>query len=352
MKTSTVKMDSIVERIGEYFDYEFSGTSTFTPPEMPDVGDDYSIGLIVGPSGSGKSTLLAGFGSEEGVEWDSDRAVVSHFGGVDDAIDRLTAVGFSSIPAWMRPYHVLSTGEQFRANLARRLGSDVVVDEFTSVVGRDVAKAASHAIRRYADKVGIKRMVFASCHYDICEWLRPDWIYDTATEKFSARGWERRSIDIQLIPCGSEEWAMFRKHHYLDHNINKGSRCWVAYWEGVPVGFTSIISMPSGSIKRAWREHRTVVLPDFQGMGIGVRLSDALGIMLVSDGCRFFSKTAHPRMGEYRESSANWRPTSKNKMKRLDYLHNRKTKESGHKDRHANRFTYSHEYIQNGERIT
>ena len=41
---------------------------------------DFNIGLIVGASGSGKSSLLKQFGEEETiVEWDSNKAVCSHF---------------------------------------------------------------------------------------------------------------------------------------------------------------------------------------------------------------------------------------------------------------------------------
>lgn len=106
-----------------------------------------------------------------------------------------------------------------------------------------------------------------------------------------------------------------------------------------------MISFPNGAFSKAWREHRTVVLPDYQGLGIGVRISDALGEMVRAEGCRLFSKTSNHRMGEYRERSPRWRATSKNRRKRLDYNHDRPTKESPHKDRHTHRFCFSHEYI-------
>jgi hypothetical protein len=66
---------------------------------------------------------------------------------------------------------------------------------------------------------------------------------------------------------------------------------------------------------------------------------------IVSGGCRFFSKTSHPAMGEHRNKSPNWKPTSKNGKKRDDYKAERKTKEDGHKMAHAHRVCYSHEYI-------
>ena len=98
-------------------------------------------------------------------------------------------------------------------------------------------------------------------------------------------------------------------------------------------------------MKNAWREHRTVVLPDYQGMGFGVRISDAVAEMFIKDGCRYFSKTVHPRMGEYRNTSKLWVPTSKNMKARPDYLKSGDTtKERKYKHRHAYRVAYSHEY--------
>jgi len=343
--TVSVEVDQIVAELSANFDYEFNGISVFTPPQLPYLPTGYGIGLIVGPSGTGKSTILRKFGYEQKIEWNPSMAVCSHFNNAIDARERLSAVGFNSIPAWMRPYHVLSTGEKFRADLARRLQNGAVIDEFTSVVDRNVAKSCANSVRRYVDQQNISGMVFASCHYDIIEWLRPDWLFDTSSGKLTARGSERRpEIVLEMLPCSTETWAMFRHHHYLDGNINRSSRCWISTWDGTPIGFSSALSFPNGNIKNAWREHRTVVLPDYQGLGLGVRISDATAEVFVRQGYRYFSKTAHPRMGEYRNRSPLWTSTSKNNRARTDYNMSKATKEDGHKMKHANRVCYSHEY--------
>ena len=88
---------------------------------------------------------------------------------------------------------------------------------------------------------------------------------------------------------------MFKDHHYLDGNINKASRCYVGVWEGNVVAFGATITMPSGTLKNAWRGHRTVILPDYQGMGLGVRFSDAVAQIHLDEGHRYFSRTAHLR---------------------------------------------------------
>lgn len=348
MKLSVnVVKDEAVEEISQAFDYAFDGHSETEIPDLPRLPAEYQIGLIVGPSGSGKSTILKTLGVPSAIEWSQGKAIVSHFRDATEARERLAATGLNSIPAWCRPFHVLSTGEQFRADLARRLANGACIDEFTSVVDRNVAKSCSAAVSRYIRDTGLSKIVFASCHYDIIPWLSPDWVYDTATGVLAPRGSLRSqpAIRVDLIPCSSEAWALFRQHHYLSAAINRASRCWIAIWGNTPVGFTSAIAFPNGYVPNAWREHRTVVLPDFQGLGMGVRISDAVGAILVGEGRRYFSKTAHPRMGAYREASTIWRPTSKNKKARPDYNHDRTTKEDAYRRFHAGRLTWSHEYI-------
>lgn len=346
--------DEITDHVSSIFDYSFTdGESTFVPPKFDAqaIGQDFQIGLIVGPSGTGKSTVLREyFGEEPIVEWDSSKAICSHFDSAQDAEERLGAVGLNSIPAWVKPYHVLSEGEKFRSRVARLLNSGAVIDEFTSVVDRQVAKACSYAAQRYIRTKGLRRVVFCTCHYDVVEWLAPDWVFDTSAKEgrlSTERSVRRPKIVLELLPASAEAWEMFSPHHYLDSNINKSARCWLAVWDGTVVGFTSALAYPSGTVKNAWREHRTVVLPEFQGLGLGVRISDAAASIFTSQGCRFFSKTAHPRMGEYRERSNFWRPTSKNKKQRKDYsLTQANNKHSiAMLTRHANRLCYSHEFI-------
>jgi GNAT superfamily N-acetyltransferase len=349
VKTCQVRTDEITDRISECFDYEFTGQSLYEPHKKPHLPKHFGIGVIYGSSGSGKSSLLQSFGEEEQIHWDCNKAIASHFESADDAIERLSATGLNSIPSWMKPYHVLSNGEAFRADLARRLKSGAVIDEFTSVVNRQVAKSASVAIRRYVDSHSLQNVVIATCHSDILDWIEPDWTFNCDTGDMSVGRCHRRpKINLEILPCSVLLWSRFSKHHYLSAEINRGARCWVAVWDGEAVGFASSIAQPSGTMQNAWRGHRTVVLPDYQGLGIGVLLSDAVAEMHVCNGLRYFSKTAHARMGEHREMSPSWRPTSKNKRARSDYAKIQEgAKEFGYAHKHKDRVCYSHEYIGN-----
>jgi ABC-type ATPase with predicted acetyltransferase domain len=179
--TVSVKKDEFVEASEKAFDCAFDGTSKFYAWEKPNVPEDFNIGVIVGSSGSGKSTLLKEFGDEKVVVWDKTKPIVSHFNNPDDAINALSAVGLNTVPSWYKPYHVLSNGEKFRADLSRSIMDGAVIDEFTSVVDRNVAKAASVALSKYIKKNNIKNVVLCTCHDDILEWLEPDWVVNTDT---------------------------------------------------------------------------------------------------------------------------------------------------------------------------
>src|SRR5262249_39324312 len=84
----------------------------------------WNIGLIVGPSGCGKSTLARHLWPDAlalAPSWPATRSVLDGFPKevpIKELIELLSSVGFSSPPAWLRPFHVLSTGQQFRVTLA------------------------------------------------------------------------------------------------------------------------------------------------------------------------------------------------------------------------------------------
>lgn len=356
---NSVQTDTITDKISEMFDYKFDGKSieTIVYPEFP---KDFKIGLIVGSSGSGKSTILRHCFSSSNTDnfvWDNTKSIASHFNSADEASKMFGAVGLNSIPAWLKSYNVLSTGEKFRADMAIRLKSYATIDEFTSVVNRDVAKSCSVSINKYITNNDIHNIVFCFCHDDIIEYLQPDWIYNTDTKELSIGRCVRQStLSIHIEGCTTEAWDMFKRHHYLSADINTASNCYVGLLNNKPIAFGAIIAQPGRDIRHAYREHRIVILPDFQGMGIGNKFSEALGQAYIECGCRYFGKTANPRMGEHRNHSRLWRATANNQKSRESYLDTngniryraayRMTDETTLI--HAHRVCYSHEYIGDG----
>jgi GNAT superfamily N-acetyltransferase len=343
-----VEMDEFVERACEALDYTFKGYTEFELWDKPDIPEDFTVGMIVGDSGTGKSLLLKDFGEEENFTWERHKAIVSHFQTPDDAIERLMSVGLNTIPSWLKPHHVLSFGEQYRAKIARGLKDGAVFDEFTSVVDRDTAKSLSVSVRRYIDKENLKGVVVATCHEDILEWLCPDWVFNTNTGVLSVGRSLRTPLQLQIFRTSTDYWGMFAKYHYLTGQINKASTCYLALIDEKPVGFLAILPFPSGTIKNAVRGHRLVVLPKYQGFGIGVRLIEAVAQTYIDQDKRFFGKTAHPRLGEQRERSPKWKPTSKNRVYRTDRyttMVESFQKNKDHSNREKIRVCYSHEYI-------
>lgn len=343
--TSTVEMDELTEDLIRPFDHDSDGTEKFYPYLLPLrlPHKNFSLGVIVGASGTGKSTLLKNFGTPVVPNWDSNRSIASHFESPVDASERFAAAGLMSVPEWVKPYHVLSTGQKFRADLARQLQNNCVIDEFTSVVDRNVAKAASTSMSRYIRRNDIKNVVLATCHRDIIEFLEPDWIIDTDRGEWTTGRWlHRPELVLEIHAAENSVWSYFAPYHYLSEKLNKASHSYMAIWEGQLVGFVAAMTYPSGTVKNAWREHRLVIHPDYQGFGMGPRLSEVVAQHYIDNGKRYFSKTSHPRLGEYRDSSLLWKPTSKNHMKRKD---GRVVRENSRWQLNPNRWSYSHEYV-------
>lgn len=317
-----------------------------------DLPQEWNVGLIVGASGSGKTTVARELFGEYIVKdfnWPDDKSILDGFPGdmsIKDIVDLLSSVGFSSPPSWLRPFRVLSNGEQFRVNLARALAENkeiMVVDEFTSVVDRTVAKIGSAAIAKTVRKRN-QKFVAVSCHYDIIEWLDPDWIYQPATNEFiSGRFLRRPPIELTVKRVHSSAWQLFRKHHYLSSHLNSSAVCFCAFWNDVPVAFTAILHFPHSRRKNTKREHRTVCLPDYQGVGIGNALSDYVGALCKSLGYSFLSQTSHPAMIKSRIKSKNWRmiaePNNKTKALVKNFPNN------PNKAKFSTRFRASFEYI-------
>lgn len=165
--------DVSIEHSNEYFEGNI---------ELP---KNWNIGLICGGSGTGKTTIANELFYENIIsnfEYDNKSVLDNMPKNIktEDIEKMFYAVGFGSVPSWLKPYSVLSNGEKMRVDLARALLEKdfIVFDEFTSVVDRQVAKTACIAINK-AIKNTNKKFIAISCHKDIIEWLQPDWLFDT-----------------------------------------------------------------------------------------------------------------------------------------------------------------------------
>jgi ABC-type lipoprotein export system ATPase subunit len=348
---------SYLEEIKRKYDITDHKEARIAIPDLPTDG----IVLIVGTSGSGKSTILRSLGDLRQPVIDNSRTTIENFTTPERGEELLLACGLRSIPTWFRPPNTLSNGEFHRFEMALGLDQGLTtVDEFTSVVDRDTAKSLALSIRKYYDQRGTTDPLYiASCHRDIIDWLDPEWVYDTDLQVLDNRRspfrmGSRPKLTLTIKGTSPETWRYFSKYHYLDTSMSRSVHCYVLLLGDKPIGFHAAIHSTNRDIHSYWRGHRTVILPEFQGMGIGTAFSDAIAEMYVSRGMRYFSKTAHPSFGEHREKSPLWRPTSTNRQSRKgSYLNKDGTvrKMPGYGGnakialRDAGRVCYSHEYI-------
>jgi ABC-type lipoprotein export system ATPase subunit/GNAT superfamily N-acetyltransferase len=346
-----------LEEIKRKYDIKDHAETPVTIPNLPTDG----VVLIVGTSGSGKSTILRGLGDLRQPTVDNSLTTIENFSTPERGEELLLACGLRSIPTWFRSPATLSNGEFHRFEMAMSLDQGLTtVDEFTSVVDRDTAKSLALSIRKYYDQRGTADPLYiASCHRDIIDWLDPDWVYDTDLQKLDNRRspfrmGSRPELTLTIRSTGPHYWQYFKRFHYLDTSMSRSVHCYVLLLGDKPIGFHAAIHSTNRDIHSYWRGHRTVILPEFQGMGIGTAFSDAIAELYVSKGLRYFSKTAHPSFGEHRERSPLWRATSTNrKSRKASYLLKDGTIRAmpgygGNAQialRDADRVCYSHEYI-------
>ena len=184
-------------RVKSLFNAE-RGDSFSLTAELPVEDIGWQIGLIVGPSGSGKTSIGRPlFGGGKIVDlyagWHDDLPIVeaiSPDGEFNAVTGALANVGLGDVPSWLRPFKALSNGQQFRAGLARLISDapdEVILDEFTSVIDRQIAKIGAMAFGKGWRRNAGKKVVLLACHYDIVEWLQPDWVFDTGTGEFKKK---------------------------------------------------------------------------------------------------------------------------------------------------------------------
>jgi ABC-type lipoprotein export system ATPase subunit len=290
-------------------------SETIINADLPIDEKDWEIGLIVGASGSGKTTVANEIFKDHiynEFNWSANGSILDDLPksiSIKEIISTLSSVGFSSPPSWLRPYGALSTGEKFRVSVARALleSKDIcVIDEFTSVVDRVVAKIGSCAVAKTIRR-NKKKFVAVSCHSDIIEWLQPDWIYRPATNEFQWRFLQQRpAIDLRIRKVHRSAWELFKRHHYLTAKISNAAQCFLATWEGVPVAFFSYIHFVNNRLNKTKSGHRVVVLPDYQGVSIGNRLMEHVASCLRAIGFDYIGRSASPAIINYWARSTKW----------------------------------------------
>jgi len=310
-----------------------------------DMPDEWQIGMIIGKSGSGKTTIANQLFPEsyfQSFKWGKNSILDDMPEGcsVEQITRMFNSVGFSSPPSWLKTYDVLSNGEKMRVDLARALLSDtelLVFDEFTSVVDRQIAQIGSFAVQKAIRKTK-KQFIAVSCHYDIEDWLLPDWVFDTNDMTFRlCEGQKKNRPEIKCKIYETKDkafWSYFARFHYLNHSHHSGAKIYLITINDTLAGFCSILHFPHPKVKNMKKVHRLVILPDFQGIGIGVKFIDSIANINMKNKNRFAITTSSPSLIKSLCSSNKWNATSIG----------RKSPHSNMKISSSNRVTASFEY--------
>ena len=282
-----------------------------------DLPENWQIGLIVGKSGTGKTTIAKELFPDSYItifEYKAESILddMPQNKSVEEISSAFNSVGFSSPTSWLKPYSALSNGQKMRVDLANAILSDrqlFVFDEFTSVVDRNVAQIGSFAMQKAIRKTN-KQFIAVSCHFDIEDWLLPDWVFDTDTMTFRTREGQKKNrpaINFEIFNTSDKTiWKMFAKHHYLSHSHNNAASVFVATINNQIAGFLSVLSFPHPLVKNFRKVHRLVILPDYQGAGFGIKFLNEVGKYYKENKYRFTIVTSAPSLINALKKSTYW----------------------------------------------
>jgi GNAT superfamily N-acetyltransferase len=97
---------------------------------------------------------------------------------------------------------------------------------------------------------------------------------------------------------------MFRQYHYLSGSLAATARCYAAVYKDIPIAFIAVVYLRMRT--RYYRVSRLVVLPDYQGIGVGKRLLDFIADLYTSQTrLPFYILTSNPQIT--RGNMENWK---------------------------------------------
>ncbi|MDO5309987.1 MAG: ABC transporter ATP-binding protein [Planctomycetia bacterium] len=300
-------------------------TIQFEEPPKPE--EPWKIGAILGPSGAGKTAVANAlyrdaFRPDGNRPWKKGGALIEQFDEipVEKIFEALNAVGLCAPTLWLQEIETLSTGERFRAELARALLLSthelVVFDEFANYVDRVAAQNIARSLRKAFDHnlFPQRKLLVVSCRYDFCEALQPDWTLDLATGALQRGRLRPQPLTVYVRRADRAVWRYFKRFHYLSGDLNRASQVYVATAMeprdfGPPretmLACAAILQVEGQRGQR--RVHRLVVQPNYQGLGVGGAFLDELARLQARQGYRLNIVTGHRAFVKRLERSKLWR---------------------------------------------
>jgi len=88
---------------------------------------------------------------------------------------------------------------------------------------------------------------------------------------------------------------MFRNYHYLNGSLPSTAQCYTAVYSGKPIAFIAVVHIHMKA--NYYRVSRLVVLPDYQGIGVGKRLLNFIAELYTSQiSLPFYLVTSNPQL--------------------------------------------------------
>ena len=153
------------------------------------------------------------------------------------------------------------------------------------------------------------------------------------------------NLTVKRVEASAWHSLGFDKHHYLTSDLNKSCKCFVFFWNEEPCVFIGLLNSPRKGHPEGMSISRIVVLPDFQGIGLGKMAIEFICGIATNNGHTVTIKTIHENFGKYLTNSPKWKPTSYNGKIRKD----KKKFEEGKYNNRLMRASYCFKYI--GEAI-
>ena len=135
---------------------------------------------------------------------------------------------------------------------------------------------------------------------------------------------------------------MFSKYHYLSSSHNNAANVFICMVNDEIAGFISVLHFPHPLLKNMKKVHRLVVLPDYQGLGIGGRILNEIAKIYNKDKYRFSIATSQPNLINCLKKQKEWicKTFGRSKPNKGDLKRNVGNISSGSE----NRITVSFEY--------
>lgn len=288
------------------------------------IPKEWNIGLIYGASGSGKTTLVTELFGKDVFDLiiDENKSIIDQLPehlSYEECASLLNGIGLNSVPCWLRPVKTLSNGQKSRAEAVLLMCSNkeiVFIDEWTSVVDRTVAKAMSICLSKYAKRHN-KKIILLSCHYDILEWLSPDWVIDCNKQKFELPKTkdfffsEREKLEFTIKEIGRDSWKYFSKYHYLSDRLPGGKiYLYGLFYKENQIGFQCFANYTPHrkGTKIIYHSNRTVVHPDYNGLGLGIKLINETSKLLFEKiDCRIMAKFSSVPVFKAMKKQSQWK---------------------------------------------